>query len=511
MRHEREITMYEPAQPAARKAGAQRAQRASPAGVPDVSPARAAASHGFSLGALAEPGRGEAPPIQRKVGFEVEYQVPTFRKATANVALQGGNPDTGGAQTTVKAFLFGGLPYKVEIGENENFKLTADHSGRVTREPLRAAIAGRGKLNPAETKDPDARSNLEYVTPAVDELAKGADKKLDSMIGAVVAHATDTFTQAQAATPSFLKAPAPGGFATGSAADELEAWLPAEDFNAVKPTLTEFREGIADECYLQATVGVVPSAMRKLFRTDTAEGGLLLQTDSIKHLYAAINAVGRAVELGINDMDYMQKLHTEKHPQTIMAISGLAHLLAAYLVGEAASQTSAFPGGSIKNAVPFLLKVDPKSLVEASTMELSLFERMPDEVVNRIATVIGEREEITVEYWRKLKYEARDRAVKDKVTAGTVVNLTKMFMRGEKPAQTGIQKGGSVLPNVDPMPGTDPDFQSGVPLEYRYIAERPKASALKAALLKIVTQARDLNLSQFPDNKRESILERVKE
>jgi hypothetical protein len=484
-------------------------ERTKTPGVRAAVPARAA-GHAFSLSALRDAREAPAPPIQRKVGFEVEYAVPSYGNYDFPITLQNGNDVSEGTKKRVKAFLFGGIAYKTALGGNESFKLTADHNGIVSREPLRAAIAQRGKLDPPGSTDADASSNLEYVTPPIDELAKGSDKKFDTQIGALTSHLDDTFTKAKGPTLQVLTAPATG-VATGSEATSLESWLPSEDFAAVKGALDTFRGNITDECYLQATAGVLPSAMRKLFKTDTNEGGIFSQGGAIPQLYAATQAVGAAVDAELPELEYCKKLSKDGHLQSLRALSGLTYLLASYLVGEAASQTSAFPGGTIKNAVPFLIKVDPKSLVDAATMELNLFQRLPDPVIDKIASTILAREEITVEYWTGLGYEPRERKKDDRVTAGTVRNLTLMFLRGEKPALTGTQTGGEQLKQHDDMPWQETEFQSGVPLEYRYIAERPKAAGLKTALLAIIEQVRELNLSQFPEDKREPIRTRVKE
>lgn len=474
------------------------------------------ATPGHSFGALAV----ERPPIQRLVGFEVEYRVPTYGLFASGVTFKGGRPSGSGETKpgpSVEAFLFGGLPYNTKIGGSADpgttsFRITSDHNSAITREPVRAKLAELGKLDPPDTTDADASSNLEYVTAPIDELAKGSDKTLGTLIDDVATHAAETFTQAKAKNMSFLKAPAQQKYATGSAENKIEEWLSPPDFASVKPTIEAFRNTIIDECYLQATVGVLPSAIPSLFAEDTKADGILHTGGSLSQIYAAVNTASTAVGVGVKDEPYIKKLQGENQGQTLRAIGGLVRLLVMYLVGEALSQTDAFPGGTIKNAVPFLVKIDPSTLAGAGTVTMRLFDEIPDELVTKIAGLIAAREEITVDYWRGLGYAARAREAKDKVTAGTVANLTKLFLRGQKPPQTGVQTGGSRLPKSDALVSleSETDYQRGIPLEYRYIKERPKASALKPALLKIVAQARARNLSQVSEKKKTEIEQRVK-
>jgi len=460
-------------------------------------------------------GNSAAAPVQRLIGFEVEYQVPTFGSDVEAVTLQGGAilPDA-----ILKPFLFGGLAYGTKLGGSaepgdNSFRLTTDHNEAVSREPIRAKLASMGKLQPADTVDRDASSNLEYVTSPVDELAKGSDKVLSDLIDLVSKHATSTFAIANAEKAGKIPAPA-GAYGTGTPVDKFEAWLSAEDFNELKPTLESFGENILDSCYIQATIGVIPGAVGTLFEKAKDTEGVHVTGGQFSQIYTAVQTASQAAAAAVGKHKYIEDLQKANETQTTSAVSGMIRLLLMYLIGEALSQTSAFPGGTIKNAVPFLVKIDPSKIAGAGPLGM-LFNQVPDDFVTALAEAISGQPEITVKYWTDLGYGARQRDVKDRVTAGSVVNLTKMFLQGKKPEATGAQTG-SQLPKLDSMKEISDIFsqnegQSGIPLEYRFVKARPTAAGLKSELLKIVKEAREVNLSRSSDKEREAIEKQVKE
>ena len=457
-----------------------------------------------------------AQPVQRYVGFEVEYQVPTFGPQVETVTIQDGkNPPN----NQLKHFLFAGLPYGTELGGSaklgdNSFRLTTDHNNAVSREPIRAKLASMGKLDPADTVDRDASSNLEYVTSPVDELAKGSDKVFNTLIDEVSNHATSTFAVANGGKLGSIPAPA-SKVATGTPVDKFKEWLSTEDWNEIKPTIESFWQNILDSCYIQATIGVIPGGVGTLMQKAKDTSGVHHTGGQFDQIYAAIDTSFLAVSTAVANHKYIKSLGLFGE-ETLQAVNGIIRLLLMYLIGEALSQTSAFPGGTIKNAVPFLVKIDPAKIIEAGTSGMEVLDAVPDDFVTTLAGEISGREEITVQYWRDLGYDARAREVKDKVTAGSVENLAKMFLQGKKPPSTGAQTG-SQLKNVDPMAPIssglfpDNDGQKGIPLEYRYVKARPTAAGLKTELLKIVKEARDINLSQSSEEEKLKIEKQVKE
>jgi hypothetical protein len=454
-------------------------------------------------------------PVQRLIGFEVEYQVPTFGAPTQAVVLW---DEKAGADKSIERFLFGGLPHATPLGgsakRGENsFRITSDHRHAVSREPIRAKLAGMGKLDPDTAVDADASSNLEYVTSPVDELAKGSDKIMAPMIDKVADHATTTFGLATQDTVNKLTAPA-AGVETGTPEDKLKDWLHDGDFQQLKPTIQEFRSNILDSCYLQATVGILPSAMGALFTNAMKEeDGLHMTEGKFGQIFEAVNNAAAAVGGAVKDHKYIKELQAQKETQVLASISGMIRLLVMYLVGDALSQTEAFPGGTIKNAVPFLVKVDPATISKAGPYGM-MFDDVPDEFVTALADQLSQQKELTVKYWRELApgYAARDREVKDWVVAGGIKNLTAMFLQGKKPPATGAQTG-SQLKQLDQMKQLTMSTkdQSGIPLEYRYIKAMPTAAGLKAELQKLVAEAREINLSRVSEDEKVEVEKRVKE
>lgn len=453
-------------------------------------------------------------PVQRLIGFEVEYQVPTFGPARQPVKLVNGAKEP---STQIQHFLFGGLAYGTELGGSakpgeNSFRLTSDHKSAVSTEPIRAKLAEMKKLDPADTVDPDASSNLEYVTSPVDELGKGADKTLDTLIDKVAAHATTTFGVASKGAAGYPPGPAKG-VATGTPEDKIKDWLSPKDFLDLKPVIEEFRDNIRDSCYLQATVGILPRAVHLLFKKAKQEEGSLHYTGKqFSQIYEAVETASAAAGAKVKEHKYIQDLVRDKKTEVTTAVAGMIRLLIMYLVGEALSHTNAFPGGSIKNAVPFLIKIDPSTIVKSGPDGM-LFNSVPNDFVTALASSLSEQKEITVQYWRDLGYEAA--AQKKYVTTGTIENLVKVFLQGKKPPDTNIRTG-SQLKNLDKMPQIENpddifDEKLGIPLEYRFIKARPSAAGLKAELQKITAEARAINLSTVSEETKAKIEKQVKE
>jgi hypothetical protein len=451
-------------------------------------------------------------PVQRLIGFEVEYMVPTFH--TPSVAVEFTDPQPPEGKDELKRFLFGGLKYGKDLGGSakkgdNSFRVTSDHDGEVSRDSIRAKLARMGKLNPADAEDEDASSNLEYVTSPVDELARGSDKALATMIDALATHAKSTFRKARRDKTTALGAPATN-VETGTPVSALKAWLSDEEFASLKPKIKKFQKNIADECYLQATVGVLPSAVGALFAR--AQGAESLQDTTEGDIWTAIQTAYTAVETAVLGHAYLTGLGVDAAGvQQRDAVLGLIRLLVMYLVGEALSKTEAFPGGSIKNAVPFLLKVDPSTISKAAPHGMR-DHAVTAEFIAAVATSIKAQPQIKSKYWRKTIGEARRDRGEKWVTEGRVKNLVRMFLQGKKPDDTDVQTGAQLkkLDRVKPIRAAA-DKQKGIPLEYRYIKAHPSAENLKPELLKLVAEARAVNLSRVPADKKLEIEGQVRE
>src|SRR5262249_9153169 len=151
-----------------------------------------------------------------------------------------------------------------------------------------------------------------------------------------------------------------------------------------KPTVTEFHDGFQDSCYLQATVGILPSAVRELFLQARKDDGLHHAGGQYTQINTAVLVSYNQVATKIQDHKYIKGLQDTEDTETIAAICGVIHLVAMYLIGDRLSQTAAFPGGSIKNAVSFLAKIDPSTFKSIGTAGMRLFDEVPDEFVTEL-------------------------------------------------------------------------------------------------------------------------------
>jgi hypothetical protein len=461
-------------------------------------------------------GNSSEAPVQRLIGFEVEYQVPTFGPTTTEVDFKEGK---GTPIVALRRFLFGGFKYGTELGGSaklgdNSFRQTTDHNTAVSRGPIREMLDSMKKFDPAGVEDEDASSNLEYVTSPVDELAKGSDKVIGKIIDRVSTLATITFSRATGDKVEDIPATAVKA-STGTPVAAFRDWLSDDDFDKLEPTLQSFKNNILDSCYIQATIGVLPRAVSTLMQRAQDEEGVHHTGVKATRFYTAVRTVTDKVYSAVSKDEYIEKLKKEKQSQTIRSIAGIIELLVMYLVGEAFSQTNAFPGGTIKNAVPFLVKIDPAKIRDSAPEYLKQAGAIPDDFVTTLANQIRNQKEITVEYWRGLGYGKRDRGKDKWVTKGTVENLIKMFLRGETPEGTDVRTG-SRLGKLDTVKipdavSLDDQSQKGIPLEYRYVKAKPTAAGLKAELLKIVKEARALNLSNTSRKVRAEIEKRVKE
>lgn len=202
-------------------------------------------------GGAARPGSaGEGATIQRKVGFELEMNVPTIGPDTSGDVKypKGAPPDS------IKRFLFGGLGYNKKLGEDKSvgIELSSDHGIRNTGILDRLKALGYIDSVPKH----ESMTNLEYKTKALDELdpQEGSNAAFNAQFAALAAHATQTFKLATAGN-KLSPIPSPSStYLTGFPDDDFARWVKEEDFDA-------FTKRMSDSFYVQATVGVIPSSI----------------------------------------------------------------------------------------------------------------------------------------------------------------------------------------------------------------------------------------------------------
>jgi hypothetical protein len=448
--------------------------------------------------------------LDRLVGFEAELSVPSIGPPAGVGALLGAQPgpEGGAATANVEAFLRGGLPYgaSAALGNTTaNFQLKADHNELQTlHKAIRDKLATMGFLVPARRQ---TMSNLEYVTVAEDEFAPASTSRFRTIIDAVRNHANAMFP---AVTGQMSQIAAPGGGAyTGIPEADFQAWLGSR-YNEVAPEIQAFKRGVVNEFYLQATVGIKPSAIGDLFKSRTP---WIMSTSVFED---AADVVVRTVK-SLSNTDqfknngWVSDLKTN-YPVDYDAFVGLLHLIFSYMVGSAINRTNLYDGSSEKNAVPFLSKLTNMGVA----MQLAVPDRLrthgvPENVKNLVHQTFVNSQYRTLNYWKQA-WDLQDSAavparggvfggdfVRDVLSGGNVaaVNSGRTFA-----APDVLQAGPAGAGGAAGVTG-----ERGIPLEYRYISDRPDANGLYAALMKVVREARELNSKHMSATDKRNLID----
>ncbi len=318
-----------------------------PSGRPPVSRATSAPNSGRGTPRL---GR----VVQRKVGFEMEMSVPTFAvTSTVDIKYFKNGPTGASPSRNVQMFLLGGLPYGAAIGKNTHFRLTSDHNELQSKG---TAIANKliemGYIQGFVPKNYRTVSNLEYVTEALEELAPDSTTAYTQQFTAVKNHMDLVWNEAKL---TFKKIPTPAGeYYTGVPVDDLRAWL-GDRYNEIEPMVTEFQAAIHDSLYLQATVGIIPSALRDLHKKYVAENPE--DRELMQAVAAAADSwvetlVNRMLELNdpyVKDITtpetgMFSSLSTKRPEIELEAFKGVMHLCLMYVIGMRAESDESVRG-----------------------------------------------------------------------------------------------------------------------------------------------------------------------
>jgi hypothetical protein len=434
--------------------------------------------------------------LARLVGFEAELSVPSIRPPAGVGALLRAQPgpEGGAATASIEAFLRGGLPYgaSAPLGNTTaDFQLKADHNELQTlHSAIRTKLESMGFFPPAR---PHSMSNLEYVTVAEDEFAPGSTSRFRTIADAVKTHANAMFP---AVTGQMTAIAAPGaGAYTGVPEADFRAWLGSR-YDEIKPEIDAFKSGIVNEFYLQATVGIKPSAIGDLFKSRTP---WVMSTsvfeEAAEDVVSTVKALTNTEDFKNNG--WVRDLRTN-YPVDYDAFLGLLHLIFSYMVGSAINRTNLYDGSSEKNAVPFLSKLTNMGVA----MQLAVPDRLrasgvPQNVKDLVHQTFVNSQYRTVNYWKQT-WDLQDSAavparggviggdfIRNVLSGGAVaaVNSGRTFA-GPDVLQAGPAGAGGAAGATG---------ERGIPLEYRYITERPDANGLYAALMKVVREARELN------------------
>ena len=357
---------------------------------------------------LAGPAGEVGSVAQRMVGFEAELSVPSLGPAPGAVDKKrlATGPDGNEPTPEIEQFIFGGLPYGVNRGSNANFALKPDHNelqGKASA--LRVKLASMGLLLavPAEST-----SNLEYVTPPLDELAAGSTAKLTGQFDAVRDHVNALFPAAKS-TVSAIGAPGVNTY-TGVPEADLKTWLGSR-YDEISALVNAFKDSVKNELYLQATVGILPSAIRDLHRAHTPASA----EDAVRTTDLAMFVVDTTVKQlenapAFKNKTYIKELLNGKPanmfgfgakaaaPIDYESLMGVIHLTYMYMVGSALNQTNLFEGSS-KNSVAFLSKMSNMRHIITKAAPGLQANRPPDDLVSLIDRFFKATKYTTADFW----------------------------------------------------------------------------------------------------------------
>lgn len=470
---------------------------------------------------------GHGATVQRKVGFEAELSVPSFGPAPSSVdsTKLAPGPNGGNATPAIQQFLFGGLDYGENRGEDAHFTLKPDHN--VLQTKMRALWTKLGTMGVLRTMPTVATSNLEYVTKPIDELSLNSTLAFDRQFAAIQKHVNAMFPTARTA---MLPVGAPGVETyTGVPLNDLQTWL-GTDYAQIAGLVADFQASVKNELYLQATVGIIPSAIRELHRDHAAtlpQGGAL---------ETAMTAVDTAIDDLVASDDfqndpYVQAMRNGKdekgwfgstvqkpaRPIDYEAFVGVLHLMLMYMVGSALNQTRVFQGASRKNAVPFMSKMANMRYIITSAAPGLQANRPPKSLISYLDQALRAVEATQVSWWVSKGLQKAQPGQDER--AATVNNsFVSDMLAGNKLLPESIFGGNQVRTMGSPRNFDAPDQlpdevsqasagQQAAQFEYRWITARPSADGLAAELKKVVDEVRKLNLKHMPHQRRHEMLD----
>ncbi len=304
------------------------------------------------------PAAPAGPTLQGLTGFEVELHEPVYttpgdaRKPTVLKKADKVTP-------AIEAFLGGGLKYGQRYGFDPllRYTLTADHGGFVTlHDNLVTALKKEGYIN-ADWKYV-SMSNLEYITPPIEEREAGSDTRTRGIIDAVDKHVEATEGEAKKDGANAVPAPALD-LKTGIPKSALKAWIDEGDTDS-RDALKEL-EAYEGFVYHQVTTGVLPSEIPDLFEQAASE-------IQLGPLTGAQNAV--RTKLLRESIRIAQETVTASAVQlaglgSTEPIRGWLTLVAQYLLASKVEATTGIPGGTEKNYVAYLSKTDLSDSIQA--------------------------------------------------------------------------------------------------------------------------------------------------
>jgi hypothetical protein len=431
----------------------------------------------------------------------------------------------------MKSFLDGGVPYDTDIGgkaEGADVRLDSDHSEKVDRTPIVNRLAELGWVS-GEPYEPQTK--IEFVTTAVDELAPGANRRLREVGTTLERLLTDTLAQAQSGKMKQLGAPAKAGYQTGVPVGDLESWwfLEKEETELNALVQNYLNNGIQDDVYLQATVGVVPSALVTFFARAALPGGKV----EVAPPSAARQHILGIVQEVVADLDTRFTGASEEHWVRTLdkdskdALLGLLGLVFSYLLGDTLHQTSGGTRTVEKNAVPFLIKMSPYGLLAKTATHVLRNNPPSKNFVREVGEFFKKSKYLQLPYWveearmdeptavgeGKLGAKLTARPTAQRLVTGDYTDFVEQALLGSGGAVQVIV--GKQLPTPDKPPtdsgGVNVFYelynQQGIPLEYRAITKRYKVSEVLPAISEIVGDVRLAAMSGLTEEQKAKVRE----
>jgi hypothetical protein len=462
--------------------------------------------------------------IQRKFGFEAELQINTFgpeqksddaKKFKRGALKDDGDHDGKECPPEVANFLVHGLPYNEPHGQNDSFFLKPDHGeSSLAVGNLFNMLSWRGFApNPDDVLNAQTvPSNLEYASKAIDELAPGSTAQLEKQVKDVQQHVDAIFKGRPRERIFEIPAPAEKMW-TGVPVQALKDWLgPAFTNELIQGELKALQDALQDSFYLQVTAGIIPSALPELYKKDALAHAIAGREDAAgpPRVYAAM---AMNIYEVMHDLATYAKFknHTFVKGLTTVeseALLGLLHLAYSYVVGTAVNLTDAFPASTEKNAVPFLAHMHWPTLRDLALPEKVRPQNVPDDLVRIVGLYFANQALSSPSGWVHaglgLKHLPESEAkTRSSLMGGDGVEnfVERLFgLHGEDEAFVPFAfgkewTGDEQRPEVQKVSGG----QLGIPLERRFIADRPSSQDLLGVLKGFLKEARELNTRHLED------------
>jgi hypothetical protein len=459
------------------------------------------------------------PLLQRLVGFEAELMVPSLGPSHKKLTYV---KKPGVVTDAIKRFLDGGVPYGTNIGgKGGSIRIDSDHSDKISRKPIVDKLKQLGYVtgNPKEHK-----TKLEYVTRAIDELAPGSDQEFADLAEELEEKLAETVKDAKSGAMYQLDPPAKAGFSTGVPVERLKWWLGKDDYAQIEPLVKDFLENkTSDSVYLQATVGIIPTGLRRFLRRSGQTGGHVELDPPSAARRQVLNLVDAAVrdlerDPAFADHDWVQNIDAVSHE----ALMGILSLVYTYLLGDTLHRTTGGTASTAKNAVPFLIKHGPWNLVELAGNGQLRRNPPPDDLIQEIGAIFKRSKYLKPAYWIKrgkdtakgeglIKKPLEARAPKEELLQGDYGDVVAAFLGGTGGAVQAVV--GKELPGMDELNedagGVNIAYESygqrAIPVEYRWISKQYKVSEIPMAMWEIFNDVRHANMSELTDEQEAQV------